>query len=380
VVAALVATSFVSDRIPVRNLALADSRRVVSITADGVNRIVSTDATTVGGVLARAEIKLGKNDLVEPGFDTKLPNGFYNINVYRAEPYRIVDGDHIVLTHSAHRSPRLIAQEAGLTIYAEDEVTTTQVNDFASQSVVGQQILIDRATHAMVSADGATRILRSQTATVSGLLADNAIKLGAKDKITPSLTAPLVPGLKITITRVADAEVNVKEKIPFSTKTINDSNLPKGTVTTQTPGVDGYRQVSYRIHYENGVETSRVTLGVSARTEPVTEVKIVGTKVQFAGSIEYWRPYVEEAAARWGVDANLMLAIMKCESGGRATASNGSHFGLYQYSAATWQAYGNSMNDIYDGPKQIDVTAGRLTRPNPTSPWLASKTCWRQYQ
>ncbi len=378
--AAVVLSALVSDHIPVRNLALADTRKVVSITADGGNRIVSTDASTVNEVISRAQVKLGKHDLVEPSLSTALPNGFFNINIYRAEPYKIIDGKDIILANSAQRSPRLVAEEAGIKLYKEDTVSLSQVQNFVSPAVVGQQIIIDRATPALVVADGSSSLLRSHAATVGQLLKDNNISLGAKDRVFPELSNALVKGLKITITRVADADVNVTESLPFSTKSINDSTLPKGTVTVKTSGVNGHRQVSYRIHYENGVETSRVSLSVSGQVDPVTEVKLIGTKVQFAGSIEYWRPYVEEAAARWGVDPNLMLAIMKCESGGRANASNGSHFGLYQYSAATWQAYGNSMDMILDGPTQIDVTAGRLTRPNPTSPWLASKGCWGSYQ
>ncbi len=380
IVGVIALTGFISDHIPVRNLALADARKVVSITADGGSRIVSTDASTVGQVLDRANVKLDSHDLVEPGVNTPLPSGFFNINVYRAEPYRIVDGTHVVLTSSGRRSLRLVAADAGLKLYDEDTISVSQVQDFASNAVVGQQIMIDRATPVTVVADGGVKVLRSHATTVAGLLVEKAVKLGAKDKVTPAPTTPVVNGLKINITRVADADVSVLEPLPFSTKTVSDPNSPKGTVTIQVAGASGHRQVAYRIHYENGAEVSRVTLGVSGQVEPTTEVRLVGTKVQFAGSIEYWRPFVAAAAARWGVDPNLMLAIMKCESGGNANASNGSHFGLYQYSTSTWQSYGNSMNTIYDGSVQIDVTAGRLAQPGPTAPWLASKSCWGSYQ
>lgn len=373
-------TGFVSDHIPVRNLALADSRKVISITADGNNRIVSTDVSTVGQLLTRANIKLNGHDMVEPRLETALPNGFFNVNVYRAEPYRIVDGSKVVLTSSAQRSPRLIVTDAGLPLYDEDNVSISQVQNFVSNGVVGQEIIIDRSTPISLNADGSTKLLRSHETTVAKLLSEKGIKMGAKDVVAPSLDAAVVNGLRIAITRIAEADITITEQRAFVSKNVSDPNSPKGTVTVQTAGVNGSRQVTYRLHYENGAEISRATLSVRGQVEPVTEVKLVGTKVQFSGSIEYWRPYVVSAAAKWGVDPNLMLAIMKCESGGNASASNGSHFGLYQYSAATWQSYGNSMSTIYDGPTQIDATAGRLSTPNPTSPWLASKSCWGSYQ
>ncbi len=365
-----------ADHIPVRNLAMAETHKVVSITSDGRTRIVTTDVDTVEEVLDRASISVGANDLVEPAPQTALPNGFFNVNVYRAEVYRVLDGEQSKLVTSAHRSPRLIAEDAGIKLYPEDEADASRVQDFVSAPAVGQQVVIKRATPITLSADGKTDTVRSHASSVGKLLADAGIQLGSKDTIQPALDAPIVNGITVSITRVTDTDVDVTEVIPFTSKTVTDPNQPKGVSIVQVAGVNGRRQVSYRIHYENGVEKSRIVLAVTGQQEPVNQIVVAGTKVAFSGSIEHWRPFVLESAARWGVDPNLMLAIMHCESRGDANASNGSHFGLYQYSAATWKSYGHPMSTIFDGPAQIEATAGRLAQKNATAPWLASKSCW----
>lgn len=375
-IAAIALTGFVSDHIPVRNLALADTRKVVSITADGQNRIVTTDVRTVGEVLSRAGVALGKHDLVEPSVSTALPSGFFNINVYRSQPYNVIDGNTSTITASAQQSPRLIVTDANIKLYPEDNVTIKPVDNFLTDKVVGQKVIIDRAVPVQVMVDGSTRQVRTQATTVLQLLQSQAISLGAKDTITPDLTSGVVPGLTIKVTRVAEVVVTKTETIPFKVKTVDDPSLSKGTSDVQTAGSNGSQQVTYRIHYRDGVEVARETLSVTGHVDPVTQVVVVGTKVIFAGNVEYWRPYVVAAAAQYGVNANLMMAIMSCESGGNAAASNGTHFGLFQYGPDTWRAYGNSMSTIFDGPTQIVTTAGRLSQPNATSPWLASKFCW----
>lgn len=350
-------------------------RKVVSITADGQNRIVTTDAATVGDVLQRAGVTLDQGDLVEPGLQTVLPSGFFNVNVYRSQLYDVVDGVHSSITRSAQRSPRLIAAGAGITVYPEDQASVEMVNNFVSDRVVGQRLIINRATPVNIKADGATKLYRSQATTVGALLKEKGLSLGAKDVVTPDQTQSLIPGLQISITRVADAIVTKTETLPHSVKTIPDPNQPKGTSNVKTSGSDGSRQVTYHIHYQNGAEIARETLKVEGQVNPVDQVMIVGTKVAFAGSIEYWRPLVTEAATANGLDPNKMLSIMSCESGGDASNYNGRRFGLsvqqalkndnamglFQFKPSTWYGLGGTVDNIFDGPTQIRLAAYKMS-------------------
>lgn len=79
-------------------------------------------------------------------------------------------------------------------------------------------------------------------------------------------------------------------------------------------------------------------------------------------AVERWRPLAERAAARAGVEAALVLAVMAAESGGNPLALNvnpdGSvDAGLMQINSANWAAMGLA-DDPFDPEK--NVTAGAL--------------------
>jgi hypothetical protein len=68
------------------------------------------------------------------------------------------------------------------------------------------------------------------------------------------------------------------QKIPFATKTFQDSSLAKGTRELRTKGVAGVKTLTYQVTLTNGVETSRKLLRAEITKKPVTEVIAIGTK------------------------------------------------------------------------------------------------------
>lgn len=367
--------SFSSGRLKWAPTAAADADRLVSVYADGHKTLFSTNASTIRAVLQQAGVTLGHNDLVEPGLDATLPpTGPYNINVYRARPVLVIDGlqSHRVLT--AYRSPRLIAGAAGLTVYPEDQLTTSTITNFVDAQLVGEQIVIKRATPFVVKVDGTSRSLRTQATSIAGALESADIAVGPQDTVKPALSKPLIGGTVITITRVSEVVATVTQTIPRLVKTIADPKTLKGTSRVQDPGADGQKTTTFKIHYTNGIETSRQAIKQVSETAPKTKVVVEGTKVMFAGNIEHWRPMVESAAAAYGLDPNMMLRIMACESNGNATAVstfivNGQHpTGLFQYLPTTWTAAGGTNDNIFDGALQIKLTAKKMAREG-TSAW-----------
>ncbi len=353
----------------IQNFALADSSKIVSVFADDRQKIVSTEATTVGDFLSRVNIKVEADDLVEPDVKTVIPQGFFNINVYRAQAYRVVDGSNVRIIHSAHQSLRKIITSSNITLFPEDSVSAEAVTDFVEAEVVGQSIIIDRATPLTLVADGKVAVKRTQAKTIDEFIKTAGISLGEKDTITPALGTPVTPDQKVSITRVAEVVVTKDETIPRPVQTETDPDKPKGDSQVKSEGSDGHRQATYRIHYHDGVEVARETLKVEGQVEPKPKIMVVGTKVFFGGSVEYWRPMVAEAAAANGIDPNRMLRIMACESGGNANASNGTHFGLFQYLRTTWRSAGGSDDNIFDGPTQIRLTAYKMAHFG-YGPWV----------
>lgn len=90
----------------------------------------------------------------------------------------------------------------------------------------------------------------------------------------------------------------------------------------------------------------------------------------------------DQYAAQYGIDSNLMSAIIACESGYNQYAKNSkstaSGFGQFLHSTwrSTMRAMGeNSNTSPFDGAKNLEATAYLLSVRG-ASPWYSSAACW----
>jgi hypothetical protein len=76
----------------------------------------------------------------------------------------------------------------------------------------------------------------------------------------------------------------------------------------------------------------------------------------------------------------ILLAIRRCESGGRYDARNpvSSASGAYQFISSTWARWGDlRWPEAWLAPPEVqDAAALRLYQASGTIPWNASKGCW----
>ena len=89
------------------------------------------------------------------------------------------------------------------------------------------------------------------------------------DPTSSTVAAPLVVTERVTETKA----------IPFSTRRVNDPNLPKGQTVVRTAGRNGVRTLTYDVTTTDGVQTSKTLVSDVVTTQPVTKVVAVGTKV-----------------------------------------------------------------------------------------------------
>ena len=304
--------------------AAAEQSHIVSLYVDGQTKVFTTSATTVGVALAQAGVQLGSNDLVEPAVSTALTPGYFNINVYRARPVTIIDGDQTYHISSAYQAPALLAQAAGITVYPQDGYAIQTITNFVGDGSVGEQVTILRSIPFTVVIDGQAQQLRSRATTVGAALTDQHVALGLKDIVSVPLTAPLTAGMTINITRVNDVTTTVAQQLPFTTQTTYDSTLPAGQQQVQQPGVNGHEVVTYHITYNNGQVVSQTTLAVRDLVNPQTEIVVVGTKVD--SSSQAVQLGQQLAAARgWTNDEWVSLyQLWEHESGWSPNDVNGS--------------------------------------------------------
>lgn len=100
---------------------------------------------------------------------------------------------------------------------------------------------------------------------------------------------------------IVTKEETKTEVIAFSTEKKEDPTLPKGENKIITIGVNGKKTTVYTVTYTNGKETKRVAKS-SSKVDPITEVVLIGTKVDTLPDpepiypnwfIEFWKQLIE---------------------------------------------------------------------------------------
>lgn len=307
------------DKLPTENDA-----NIVIISHDGQRQTVPSSETTVSGLLKKLNIQIDEGDVVEPAIDTKIDQDQFRINVYRAVPVTIVDGDNRVPASSAARTPRAVAQQTGVQLYPEDRVTTSPPKDFLKTGGIGEEVKISRAIPVNVDLYGSNVVLRTHAKTVGELAKEKNIKLIKNDRIVPSPDTPITPGQKISFIRTGTKTETVTEEIAMPTETINDSTLAYGTKAIRQQGSPGQKKVTYEIELVNNVVKNRKVIQEVINKEPVKQIEVMGTSLSG----------IKGDMARAGIaPGDFMYAdyIISRESGWRPNAGNASGaYGLCQ--------------------------------------------------
>lgn len=296
----------------------AENSRVITIYHDAVEQTVVTDAPTVAEVLKRAGVQLSDVDSVEPARDMILSAPSYSINVYRARPVTVVDGQSRYQVVTPHTSARLIAEQAGLVLYDEDLTAISRINDFIGDQGVGIKLTIERAKLITLVMYGRQQDVRTQAKDVSALMKEKGIELGPDDGTSLSGGTPIVEGMRLEIWRNGVQTVTSEEEIPFSTDLIRATDKPAGYREVQTTGVKGKKLVTYEIELRNGVEVRRKQIQSVTTLQPVKQLEVVG-------------------GTGFSTNEQILYALRICEAGGNYQRNSGNGFyGAYQFMVSTW--------------------------------------------
>ncbi len=319
IVSAIGYVVFVDRSAPVRNT------RVVIITDDGQEQIIPSEQSTVGDLVKKMNIKLAEGDVVEPSIDTPINQDDFRINVYRAVPVQVVDGNKKTYTFSAATTPRAIARQTGSDLYAEDRVITAPTQSFLKQGAIGEQVIIDRATPISVNLYGTPETIRTHARTVGELIKEKGIKLAANDQVSPAANTPLTGAQQVFIAREGTKLESVDEEIPMPVQVITDANLAYGTKAIRQQGSPGKRTVTYQANLRNNQVISRSVVSSIVIQQPVTQIEVRGSSISG----------IKGDMGRAGIapsDYTYVDFIVSKESGWNPTAQNKSSgaYGLCQ--------------------------------------------------
>lgn len=316
--------------------AKGEGSKIITVFENGERIAFKTDATTVKDALSEQNIILAPEDNVEPALDEKLTDTDYSVNIYRASPYLVADGEQRVKVMTAAKTPKKIAEAGGLKIFDED-IILSEISQNPLEDGTFSVLKIQRAKLISVKIFGKTEQIRTQANTIAEFLTEKKIKLGNQDGISKNQNEKIKEGDHFEIWRNGKQILTVEEEIPFETEKIQDASKDVSFREVKTAGENGKKTVTYEIEMRDGVEISRTKITEVEIRAAKKQVEVVGTKVNLpAGSHEDWMAAAGISASDFG----YVNFIITKESTWRPTATNGQYYGLYQTSVANLQKHG----------------------------------------
>ncbi len=245
---------------------------VVQLTVDGKKQTVPTRAKSVEDFLARAEVTLQDGDVVEPSIETEIVDDNFRINVYRARPVTIFDGNKRIQALSAATTPRSVANQVGIEVYPEDKLKQETSSQILKDQIIGDKITIERATPVNLNLYGTPVVVRTHAKTVGELLKEKNVILANGDTVQPDVKTALDANSQIFVTRFGTQIATVEEEIPKEIETLEDTSLSFGAIAIRQKGSAGKKIVTYQLELQNGKEIGRKVIQEVRTLEPVKEI------------------------------------------------------------------------------------------------------------
>ena len=299
-----------------------DKNKLVNIYDRGVKTSVVSNGAKVKDAVEKSGIILNEHDRVEPGLETEISNVEYNVNIYRAHPVVVVEGNLKKPIVSSYQTGSEIVKDAGISLRDEDTVELQKASELTDGA--GLKAVIKRATPINLTFFGKNEIVYTQSKTVGDFLKDRKINLGADDKMSHVSSDEIIANMDLRIWREGRQTITVEEDVPFTTEKIQDADKAPGFKEIRQTGKNGKRTATYDIVIQDGVEVSRNETNSIIITQPVKQVEVHGAKFVYTGG-----PLS---------DAQI-TALGTCESGMTATRNSGNGFyGAFQFMPATWRS------------------------------------------
>ena len=248
----------------------------VVINDNGKEYTVTTEETQPIEILNEANITLGANDKLNIAGFTAGEGGIIVVDRLNTV---YIKYDEIITAYNVYADT---VAEA----FSEIGISTENCQiDYSPSARVenGMIINVAGAKTVILNADSTSSTISAIGSTVADVISLAGISLDGDDYVEPALDTAIEDGMEITVYRVTVKTETRKETIKFSTETKQNSDMDTGTSEIEVAGQNGEKQVEYKVTYINGREASKEELSSTVTKEPVTEVKVVGTK---QGSVE----------------------------------------------------------------------------------------------
>lgn len=288
---------------------------------------ISTRAETLAAVLREADIETDDNDIIitdkfVPGAAGTIKiNRGYNVSVtYHGDTFKTVGYKNV---YNVLKQEKLEVSEAD-TMNCKPE----------SKLFEGMKIIIENPITVKIKADGKVTTEDTFSASVETILSRCGIDLGDDDITSPSKDTVIKENTTIKVKRVTYKTVTKTETEPYGTTYKDDSSMYKGSTYVKSKGVNGEKEVTYKVKYVDGKKTSSEVLSEKVTKKAVNQVVVQGTKKAGAGykaaSVTVGKNNIKTVSnfslpSKYSVDSNLVPTSYKAKYTGKGTAYNGGY-------------------------------------------------------
>jgi hypothetical protein len=121
----------------------------------------------------------------------------------------------------------------------------------------------------------------ARDSTVTQALLQAGVLLEPLDKVEPASSTVLGEDSTIKIIRVREDFLIEQSIVPFEQQTVKNESLPEGQTVLIQAGANGTQQNTFRILYEDGVETTRSFVNSEIIQPPKPEIIMIGVQSPF---------------------------------------------------------------------------------------------------
>ncbi|MBC7459532.1 G5 domain-containing protein [Candidatus Saccharibacteria bacterium] len=319
IILSLVAVVTVSMNVPVQ--AQETGKKLITVYDRELVRVFLTDEKILGDALKAEDIEIDAHDFVEPSIDQELIAPDYKVNIYRARPVVVVDGETRVKTISAYQTPRQIAKDVKIVIYDEDTTSLHPSTDFVNDGA-GLVLTINRSLVINLDLYGKVTTVRTQAKTVGDMLTEKKIVLGINGRVTPSVDTRLTTNLAVRVWREGKQTITIDQLIPVASQIVYDADRPIGYRAVKSEGSPGNRSISYQIDVRDGIEISRQEIANIVTKPPTDTIEVIGIRNDGRGLTEskgaqYYTDSKGVSHRETYYDLNMSVVMQSCGQGGR---------------------------------------------------------------
>ena len=232
------------------------------------------EGTSLADSLADAGIEVSEKDEISYSVDTSVTEDM-DIDIARYARVTITNDKDVQEVELTGGKVQDALDEAGVTLKDHDYLNV----DEDEWLYDGEEIVVTHRVEVTLTVDGETKTELTEAKTVRAFLKEQGVKVGKLDRMNYAKKKKLKEGMEIVIQRVEEKEEKETQTVAFSSTTENNSSMAKGKTQVKTAGVNGEKEITYKVTYVDGVEESREIVSEVVTKEPVTEVIYVGTYV-----------------------------------------------------------------------------------------------------